>query len=88
VVEFLIWIIETKSAFLPREKTAVLEDKLQSFDKGSVCPLIGLLIARELYSLAVYQVAMDIAKRLVVAIVFNLTDILPTGTHCIGDLMT
>ncbi|XP_063693902.1 uncharacterized protein LOC134825589 isoform X2 [Bolinopsis microptera] len=63
VVEYLIWIIETKSAFLPREKTAVLEDKLQSFDKGSSCPLIRLFIAKELYNLQFYQAAMDIAKR-------------------------
>ncbi|KAL5261762.1 hypothetical protein ACHWQZ_G007459 [Mnemiopsis leidyi] len=63
VVEFLIWIIETKSAFLPREKTAVLEDKLQSFDKGSTCPLISLLIAQELYGLQFYHAATEIAKR-------------------------
>ena len=68
VVEYLIWIIETKSAFLPREKTAVLEDKLQSFDKGSSCPLIRLFIAKELYNLQFYQAAMDIAKRFVVSL--------------------
>ena len=48
---------------LAREKTAVLSDKLQTLGRGTSCPLIRLLLAKELYTLKMYQATITHVNR-------------------------
>ena len=62
-VQDLLWIIETKTTFLRRDKIAILQDKLRSKGDSISCPFVRLLIAKELYHLEFHQAAVEQTKR-------------------------
>ena len=63
MVDYLLWIIELKSAFLVRSKTNIIEEKLLNNSNIHTQPYLLLLAAKELYEIGSVDKCMEVVGK-------------------------